>query len=352
MAANQILPYNQRVNELDGRAKKVLNAVVSEYLETGFAVGSQTIARRYNLDVSAATIRTVMGDLEDQGMLRHPHASAGRVPTERGLRYYVDTLLRVRKLTELERSGIREQLQSSGDVNEMMHRATQVLRELSHLTVVVQAPRVQDEKLVALEFVRLRDDQLLAVLATESGQIQNKAIDLTIPLAPNELEPINNYLRELVVGLTMSEVQVRVRHELDSDRTQHDRIRSRALFLAAAAVPERTETPLIVEGQSHLLDSADNMDAARTLLRGIEEKEFIVRLLDETLRAPGIRVFIGAEASLADHTDISVVTASYGGDEKPLGTIGVIGPSRINYSKVISLVDFTADMIGNALPKR
>jgi len=107
MAANQILPYNQRVNELDGRAKKVLNAVVSEYLETGFAVGSQTIARRYNLDVSAATIRTVMGDLEDQGMLRHPHASAGRVPTERGLRYYVDTLLRVRKLTELERSGIR-----------------------------------------------------------------------------------------------------------------------------------------------------------------------------------------------------------------------------------------------------
>lgn len=330
----------------------MLHAVVSEYLETGEAVGSATVVKRYNLDVSSATIRSVMGELEEQGLLRHPHQSAGRIPTERGLRYYVDTLLRVRRLTEPERDGIVERVQAGNDVNEVMQRATQILRELSHLTVVVQAPRLEQETLTALEFVRLRDQQLLAVVATTTGQIQNKAVEIDFALAPGDLERINNYLRELVAGRSLAELQARVRSELEDARTRHDAIKARALELASAAVPAQPTAEIIVDGHSNLLSRAESLEAARALLRGIEEKEFLLRLLDETVRAPGIRVFIGAEANLADHTDVSVVAASYGGEERPLGTIGVIGPSRINYSKVISLVDFTADVLGKALPKR
>jgi len=164
------------VSDIGARAKKVLHAVVSEYLSTGEAVGSETVAHRYRLAVSPATVRAVMGELEDLGMLRHLHTSAGRIPTDRGLRYYVDTLLRVRSLSAPEQEEIRERLGPASDPQEIMQRVSRVLRDLSHLAVVVQAPRPESDAVSHLEFVRLRDDQLLAVIASHSGQIQNKLI--------------------------------------------------------------------------------------------------------------------------------------------------------------------------------
>jgi heat-inducible transcriptional repressor len=339
------------VNDLGNRAKKVLHAVVTEYLGSGEAVGSKTVTRRYNFDVSAATVRSVMGELEELGLLRHAHTSAGRVPTERGLRYYVDTLLRVRRLTDAEQEGIQSQFSGISDVGDVVERAKDVLREMSHLTVVVQAPRIDSDTISHLEFVRLRDDQLLAVIASSAGQVQNKAVQIDFTLQPGDLERINIYLRELVVGRTLAQIRARVAAELDDERTRHDHMRARALSLAAVAVPEQHKPSIIVDGQSNLLSVADSVDGARTLLRALEEKEFLLRLLDRTLTAPGICVFIGAEANLADLTNISVVTAPYGDEGRPVGTIGIIGPARINYSKVISLVDFTADVITKALPK-
>lgn len=339
------------MNDLGNRAKKVLHAVVTEYLGSGEAVGSKTVTRRYNFDVSAATVRSVMGELEDLGLLRHLHTSAGRVPTERGLRYYVDSLLRVRRLTDAEQEGIQNQFSGVSDVSDVVERAKDVLREMSHLTVVVQAPRIDTGTISHLEFVKLRDDQLLAVIAASTGQVQNKVVQIDFALEPGDLERINNYLRELVVGRTLAEIRARVSQELEDERNADDKMRARALSLATAAVPEQQRSTIIVDGQSNLLSLTDSVDGARTLLRALEEKEFLLRLLDRTLQAPGISVFIGAEANLADLTDISVVTAAYGDEGRPVGTIGVIGPSRINYSKVISLVDFTADVITRALPK-
>lgn len=339
------------MNDLGNRAKKVLHAVVTEYLGSGEAVGSKTVTRRYNFDVSAATVRSVMGELEDLGLLRHLHTSAGRVPTERGLRYYVDSLLRVRRLTDAEQEGIQNQFSGVSDVSDVVERAKDVLREMSHLTVVVQAPRIDTGTISHLEFVKLRDDQLLAVIAASTGQVQNKVVQIDFALEPGDLERINNYLRELVVGRTLAEIRARVSQELEDERNADDKMRARALSLANAAVPEQQRSTIIVDGQSNLLSLTDSVDGARTLLRALEEKEFLLRLLDRTLQAPGISVFIGAEANLADLTDISVVTAAYGDEGSPVGTIGVIGPSRINYSKVISLVDFTADVITRALPK-
>ena len=338
--------------DIGARAKKILHAVVSEYLATGEAVGSQTVTRRYGLDVSAATVRNVMGDLEDVGLLKHTHTSGGRIPTERGLRYYVDTLLRVRSLSLGEKDDIRERLGGAPDVPEVMQRTSRLLRELSHLTVVVQAPRPESDAVQHLEFVRLREGQLLAVLETASGQVQNKLVPVEFPLEPSELERINNYLRELVSGLTLEQLRVRLVEEIASDRAAHDALAARALRLASAAVPaEATPPEVLVDGQSNLLAGNADLERAKTLLRTLEEKDLLVRLLDRTLGAPGICVFIGAEANLADLTDVSVVTAPYGTEGRPLGTIGVIGPARMNYSRVIPLVDFTAEMIGEALTK-
>ena len=337
--------------DIGARAKKILHAVVSEYLATGEAVGSHTVTRRYGLDVSAATVRNVMGDLEDVGLLKHTHTSAGRIPTERGLRYYVDTLLRVRSLSVGEKDDIRERLGGAPDVPEVMQRTSRLLRELSHLTVVVQAPRPENDAVQHLEFLRLREGQLLAVLETASGQVQNKLVPVDFPIDPGELEHINNYLNELTRGLTLEQLRVRLLEEIVSDRATHDALVARALKLASAAVPAEAPAEVLVDGQSNLLAGEADLERAKTLLRTLEEKDLLVRLLDRTLTAPGICVFIGAEANLADLTDVSVVAAPYGTEGRPLGTIGVIGPARMNYSRVIPLVDFTAEMIGEALTK-
>jgi heat-inducible transcriptional repressor len=341
--------------DIGGRAKKILHAVVSEYLATGEAVGSQTVTRRYGLDVSAATVRNVMGDLEEAGLLKHTHTSAGRIPTERGLRYYVDALLRVRSLSTGEKEDIRERLAGApGDVPEVMQRTSRLLRELSHLTVVVQAPRPESDAVQHLEFVRLREGQLLAVLETASGQVQNKLVPVDFPLDPSELERINNFLNELAAGLTLDQLRVRLVDEIASERAQHDELVARALRLAAVAVPSGASTSgaeVLVDGHSNLLSGKADLERAKVLLRTLEEKDLLVRLLDRTLGAPGICVFIGAEANLADLTDVSVVAAPYGTEGRPLGTIGVIGPARMNYSRVIPLVDFTAEMIGETLTK-
>jgi heat-inducible transcriptional repressor len=337
--------------DIGARAKKILHAVVSEYLATGEAVGSQTVTRRYGLDVSAATVRNVMGDLEEVGLLKHTHTSAGRIPTERGLRYYVDTLLRVRSLSVGEKDDIRERIGGSPDVSEVMQRTSRLLRELSHLTVVVQAPRPESDAVQQLQFVRLREAQLLAVLETSSGQVQNKLVPIDFPISPGELEHINNYLQELANGLTLEQLRVRLLEEIASGRAAHDELVARALKLARAAVPVEPTAEVLVDGQSNLLSGQADLERAKSLLRTLEEKDLLVRLLDRTASAPGICVFIGAEANLADLTDVSVVSAPYGAEGRPLGTIGVIGPSRMNYSRVIPLVDFTAEMIGEALTK-
>ena len=337
--------------DIGARAKKILHAVVSEYLATGEAVGSQTVTRRYGLEVSAATVRTVMGDLEEAGLLKHAHTSGGRFPTERGLRYYVDMLLRVRSLTTVEKDEIRERLAAGGDVPDVMQRTSRLLRELSHLTVVVQAPRPESDVVQHLEFVQLREGQLLAVLAAASGQIQNKLVPVDFALSASDLDRINNYLNELMTGLTLEQARARLIEEVKGDRATHDELVSRALRLASAAVPSAPAPEVLVDGQSNLLAGKADLERAKLLLRTLEEKDLVVRLLDRTVSAPGICVFIGAEANLADLTDVSVVAAPYGPEDRPLGTIAVIGPARMNYSRVIPLVDFTAETIGEAIGK-
>ena len=217
--------------------------------------------------------------------------------------------------------------------------------------MVVQTPRPESDVVQHLEFVQLREGQLLAVVAAASGQIQNKLVPIDFALTASELDHINNYLNELMGGLTLEQARARLVEEVKGDRAAHDDLVTRALRLASAAVPVDVTPDVLVDGQSNLLAGKADLERAKLLLRTLEEKDLVVRLLERTLTAPGICVFIGAEANLADLTDVSVVAAPYGPDGRPLGTIGVIGPARMNYSRVIPLVDFTAEMIGEALGK-
>jgi len=235
-----------------------------------------------------------------------------------------------------------------------MQGVARLLRELSHLAVVVQAPRPTLDAVSHVEFVRLREGQLLAVIAATSGQIQNKVVNVDFPLSPGDLDRINNYLNSLVAGLSLDEMRLRVLAEIRREKASSasDPVLAHALGLAAAVMPAADRAgQILFDGQSNLLAESADVERARCVLRTLEEKDQIVRLLDRTLAAPGICVFIGAEANLADLDDISVVAASYGSDERPLGSIGVIGPSRMNYSRVIPLVDFTADVITEILPR-
>lgn len=342
------------MNDIGIRAKKVLHAVVCEYLATGEAVGSQTVVRRYALGISPATVRSVMGELEAQGLLRQLHTSAGRIPTDRGLRLYVDSLLRIRSLSANEKEEIRGRIGPPTETHEVMQRVSQLLRELSHLAVVVETPRPASDPISHIEFVRLREGQLLAVIATTNGQIQNKLVHTEAALSHGDLDRINNYLNSLVAGLTLEKMRARLLLEIEREkaRSASDPVLAQALGLAAAAVPEADSAGrLLLAGQSNLVANASDLERARCVLRTLEEKDQIAKLLDRTLAAPGICVFIGTEANLSDVEDISVVASSYGTDDRPLGTIAVIGPSRMNYSKVIPLVDFTADVITEMLPR-
>ena len=336
--------------EIGHRARKILQAVIQEFIATGDAVGSRTVTRRYGLDLSPATVRNVMSDLEEAGLLTQPHTSAGRVPTDLGLRYFVDTLLKVRSLTPKEREeiGVRFQV-APREFDEVMKETSRLLSELSQHTALVFAPRAETSVFEHIEFMRLREHELLAVLVTKSGKVENKIIPIDRPLGDSELERIHNFLNGLLGGLTLDEVRVRVLEEMGKEKNQYDQLVARALALGAKALEGAGRPEIIIEGQANLLDKTADVEKMQKLLRALEEKQQLLALLDRTLQAPGIQVFIGAETHLAPLREMTVVAASYGPEDRPLGTLGVIGPQHMNYGKVISLVDFTAHLVSDVL---
>lgn len=355
------------MSDLNHRARKILGAIVHEYLATGEAVGSRTVTRRYGIDLSPATVRNVMSDLEEAGLLKQPHTSAGRVPTDQGLRFFVDSLLKVRSLSPKEREDLSQRYAlNTDDLDTALRDASRVLADLSALTVVLVTPRPELDVLEHVEFVRLRDHQLLAVLVTRSGQVQNKIVNTPEPVPTEELERMNNYLNHVLGGLTLDGVVARVQAELTSERVQYQALEKKALELQAQALPVSDPAmQVIIEGQSRLLEAvAEEADPAQlqrmtALFRALEEKRHLAELLEETQRAPGIRLFIGAETHLDELKDFTIVATSYGAPEedapsgvRPLGTLGVIGPNRMNYSRVINLVDFTAQLVSGVIGKR
>lgn len=343
--------------ELSRRARKILQAVVSEYLHSGEAVGSRTVTRRHDIGLSPATVRNVMSDLEEMGLLEQRHTSAGRVPTESGLRFFIQSLLKVRGLTPREKDEIRQRLTAPSS-DEVLQQASRLLSEITQHAAVIVAPDPAKARFSHVEFVPMRDGKLLAVLVTVDGRIENRVIHSpgTATIDAARLDRIHNYLNGLLSGLTLDEVRARVQRELGDDKHRYDELVATALRLGeqAFAGAEPRTADVVISGQANLVDPETagdrvRLDRMRELLRALEDRALLVQLLDRTKTAEGIQVFLGAETAHAALAESSVVAVPYGADERPIGAIAVIGPMRMNYGKVMSVVDFTADLLGHML---
>ncbi len=328
-----------------------MHAVVSEYLSTGDAVGSRKVTRRHGIDLSPATVRNVMADLEEAGLLEQPHTSAGRVPTSTGLRFFIDSLLKVRGLSSKEKENIRLHCglgQGEVDFDRIIQNTSRVLSEITNYAGIVLAPNPAQDQLAHIEFMPMSGGSLLAILVTESGQIVNTLIKVETELSRSILDRVHNYLSELLGGLTLGEVRKKVLSEMGQEKNQYDAMVSEALRLGHAAVSAvEEEGEIFVSGQANLLMKGEggDVESMRDLLAALEEKELILKMLDDTMSNERVKVFLGPETAHTALGDSSIVAVPYGPDERPLGAIAVIGPTRMNYGKIMSVVDFTAELV-------
>ncbi len=328
------------LTDLSFRARKILYAVITEYISTGQPVGSRRLSRRYGLNLSPASIRNVLSDLEDHGLLSQPHTSAGRVPTEQGFRLFVDALVQMREVTTEDRAAIVQRIGHLADP-QRTREAGNVLSVLTGAASVVAPPKTADEILMQLRFVPLTDKQVLAVLVTRSGKVQNRVIRLTEPVDPKDLERVHNYLQELVDGRSLSEVRTALAEEMAMERADYVQTTN---HMVAATLEEAEESEVVISGQQLLFDRPEfeNPNMIRAFVRAFEDKERLLSLIDETLKAGGVQVLIGAETHLEEIEDVSLIAAGYREPGGSRGAVGVIGPARMDYAKVVPIVEFTA----------
>ncbi len=345
------------VEALNARAREVLRHIVETYVSSGGAVGSRTLSRMDEIDLSPATIRNVMADLEDAGLLYARHTSAGRLPTDAGLRMFVDGLLEVGRLSAEERERIEAQCAASGrSVEQVLTQASQSLAGLSHQVGLVVAPK-SESALQHIEFVGLGPGRALVVMVLRNGIIENRIIDVPVGMPSSALVEASNYLTARLVGRTLSEAQRAVMSELASDRAQLDALAGdlveRGLAVWAGADGAADRGALIVRGQSRLLEDVtaiDDLERVRRLFSALERKETLLRLLDLSGEAQGVRIFIGAENELFRNAGCSLIISPYrNADEMVVGAIGVIGPTRMNYARIIPMVDYTATVVGRLI---
>ncbi|HZL00576.1 MAG TPA: heat-inducible transcriptional repressor HrcA [Caulobacteraceae bacterium] len=342
------------LSELDARARDIFRHIVESYLETGEPVGSRTLSRG-GVHLSPASIRNTMQDLTELGLLGAPHASAGRVPTHAGLRLFVDGLLEVGDIAQHDRQSIEARLTAHGrSFDDALNEASAILSGLAGGAGVVVTP-VRDAGVKHVEFVALGPDQALAVMVFEDGQVENRLMRLSAGTTPSALQEASNFLNARFRGKTLAEAKLEVAAELVGARRDLDAAAARLIEdgLAAWGGGEGQERALIVRGRANLLgepNAVADLERVRMLFDDLEQKEQLIGLLDDVREAHGVRIFIGAETRLFSLSGSAVIAAPYmSGGQKVLGAIGVIGPARLNYARVIPLVDYTARALGRIM---
>jgi heat-inducible transcriptional repressor len=334
----------QPIGELTDRMRDIFGLVVEAYLDRGIPVGSKTLVGSVNL--SPASIRGVMQDLEERGLLTHPHTSAGRIPTESGLRLFVDGIMQASAPDPRERAEIERQIVRDQPIEDALAAASAALSGLSHAAGVVLAPK-QEMRLKQLNFVPLSDTRALAVLVGIDGSVENRVVSLEAETTASALTEVSNFINARLAGLTLAEAEARLRAEI---RDRKEAIDAAAAELVASGLAAWTQDHvrrpvLIVRGQANLIDAtaAEDLDRVRRLLDELEEAQEIARLLEGARDAPGCRIFIGSENRMFALSGSSVIAAPYRGSQgQVVGVVGVIGPTRLNYARVVPMVDFTA----------
>ncbi|HEU0134358.1 MAG TPA: heat-inducible transcriptional repressor HrcA [Allosphingosinicella sp.] len=341
------------ISELTDRSREVFRMVVENYLGSGAPVGSRTISKLGGLNLSPASIRNVMQDLEELGLLAHPHTSAGRVPTETGLRLFVDGMMQAAEPSAEERAAIEARIERGGPIEEALSAATAALSGLSACAGIVLVPK-HEPVLRQLGFVQLSPRQALAVMVGAEGSVENRVIDLPPGITASALAEVGNYVSARLSGLTLPEAQRRLADEIRAGKAALDdaarELIDRGLALWSEDGAQRPV--LIVRGQANLLEpgAAADLERVRQLLEELDGKEEIVRLLDSARAGQGMKIFIGSENKLFALSGSSVIAAPYRGREgKVVGVVGVIGPTRLNYARVVPMVDFTAQALSRLM---
>ena len=336
-------------DQLAPRARHLLRTLIARYIQDGEPVGSQTLARVAGLEVSPATIRNILGDLEDLGLLASPHTSAGRVPTAHGYRVFVDSLLQMQPPGEGELARLRQELAGGGSTQALLGSASELLSAMSHFVGVVSAPRREQFAFRQIDFVALDGRRVLAILVFADNDVQNRVIETRQEFAPGQLEQVANYLNAHFAGLPMAEIRTRLLLELRDARSELEQLLAHSIELAEQALQPAADD-MLVAGQTRLMGVQDlsDLERLRELFELFSSKRGILQLLERTIQAPGVRIFIGEETGMMPLQGVSLVTAPYTANGQVLGVLGVIGPKRMAYDRVIPLVQATADVLGAA----
>jgi heat-inducible transcriptional repressor len=334
---------------MDDRSKLLLKTLIERYIEEGQPVGSRTLSRFSGLDLSAATIRNVMSDLEEMGFVTSPHTSAGRIPTPRGYRLFVDTMLTIRPLEELASREVERSLYPDSP-QKVINSAAQLLSSLTHFAGVVMTPK-RSQIFKHIEFLRLGEGKILLILVTPQGDVQNRILPTTQDYTPSQLVEASNYINAHFSGKSFSDVSARLRAELDHLRGDIAGLMTLALENGVAD-SRLTHPDMVISGERHLLDVGElssNLSKLRKMFDMLEQKSVLMQLLDISSHADGIQIFIGGESELLPYEDLAVISAPYSVDGKIVGTLGVIGPTRMAYDRVIPIVDITSKLLSGAL---
>jgi len=343
------------INELNQRAQRLLNSLVAHYIEDGKPVGSQTLAEAAQFEVSSATVRNVMSELEQLGYVSSPHTSAGRVPTDRGYRFFVDALLHVEGLdSTVDQSIIENQVDLDGqDVPGLIDKVSSLLSSLTHLAGVVTLPRRDRLVLRQVEFLQVGKNRVLVILVTNEWEVQNKVIQTQNTFTSSELEQAANYINEHFAGKDLKQARTELLTELKDARESVNRMMLASLQIAERAFlnEEVKKEPLILRGQSTLLQwhEISDVDKMRRIFDAFSHKQRLLQLMDQCINAQGVQIFIGEESGFDDLQELSMVTSPYAADGQVVGVLGVIGPTRMHYEKVIPVVNVTARLLGAVL---
>ena len=335
---------------LDVRAQTLLKTLIERYIVEGQPVGSRTLSRHSGLELSPATIRNVMSDLEEMGFIASPHTSAGRVPTPLGYRLFVDTLLTVKPLAQQEISEMKDVIQPDHR-QRVISQASQLLSQLTRFAGIVIAPKRQTPRIRQIEFLRLSERRMLLIVVTADGEVQNRILITQRDYSPSELVEAANYLNQNFLGLDFDQMRGRLQEELRKLKSDLSELMAAALQAGDQAMSNSGEQ-YVISGEKNLLgvdDLSSNMARLRRMFDMFEQRTSLAHLLELSHRAAGVQVFIGSESGIDSLDECSVVTAPYAADGEVVGTVGVIGPTRMAYERVIPIVDITARLMSSAL---
>jgi heat-inducible transcriptional repressor len=337
---------------LSERMKRVLEIIIEDYILTAEPVGSRKISKQSNLSLSPATIRNIMSDLEELGLLSQPYTSAGRIPTERGLRFYVDAIIDVHELSDQEQQEIRSKYLGHHIEGPNLFRETsRILSLSSHHLGIVWTPRMSSVVLQHIEFVKLRRHLVLAVLVSTTGLVHNRIVEVEENFSQSELDHLSDYLNSFLAGLTLYQVREKLLEQMRVAKNAYDLLLEQALRLGEKAFSSIDDTDVFIEGRTNILNEPEFGSVSRMtdLFRTFEEKTTMVKLLDKFMDPKGVQIAIGSESQVQEMETCSVVTSTYSCGGEVLGVLGVIGPRRMNYSRVIPLVGYTARLLTEIL---